>query len=116
MIFTGRPDLSARSTACPEIIDGFFLSAEPTACLGLNHPDVRMCRSEQALQRLDHVERALHRAAVNRDAAFFRHGDDAIGLDVHVLLVSGPVSSFDDDVRSVQGAFDVTLDDAQILE
>ena len=108
MILTGRPDLSASSAAWPAIIDGY-------SSLPPNPPPVSVCTTrtfvvvaEQALERLVHVERTLDRA-VDGDAAVFGHGDDAVRLDVDVLLMSGAVRAFDDDVGARERGVDVAF-------
>ena len=80
-----------------------------------DHPH-RAARPEQAAHRLDDVEGTLHRA-VDRDAAILRHGDHAVGLDVDVLLVAGPVGALDDhEVGAGQRGGGIALGDVDGLE
>ena len=81
----------------------FFLAAEAAAGLGLHDADLVARQAEQHHQRAVHVVRALHRAVDGDAVAIVRHavaghGDDAVGLDVELLLVPDPVLAFDDDV------------------
>ncbi len=74
-----------------------FLAAEAAAGLGLHDAQMAV-GTQQTAHRLDDVEGTLDRA-VDRDAVLLGYGDDAIGLDVDVLLVAGAVGAFDDPVR-----------------
>jgi hypothetical protein len=75
-----------------------FLAAEGSAGLGLDNATLFSREIEYQRERMDEVERTLHRAA---DGYAFGRGilcDDAIILDVELLLRSGPVLAFDDEV------------------
>src|ERR1700733_12442930 len=75
-----------------------FLAAEGSAGLGLDNATLFSREIEYQRERVDEVERTLHRAA---DGYTFGRGilcDDAIVLDVELLLRSCPVLAFDDEV------------------
>ena len=71
-----------------------LLPAEPAAGLGLHHAHVLDRVAQEDGERAVDVVGALNRA-VDRHAAVLGHGDDALGLDVDVLLVTGPVGALD---------------------
>ena len=75
-----------------------LLSAEAAAGFGLDHSDLLRRKTEQHGQRAMDVVGTLQRA-VQRDAAMLRHRDDAVRLDVELLLMTGAVLALDDDVR-----------------
>jgi len=53
---------------------------------------------------------------VERDAAFLGHGDDAVRLDVDVLLRAGRVRALDDHVGAREPALEVPLLDQDVFE
>ena len=98
-----------------------FLAAEAAAGLRLHDADLVARQPEQHHQRAVHVVRALHRS-VHGDPvdvvrhAVARHGDDAVRLDVELLLVPDPVLALDDDVGEREAVVDVPLLDGDRLE
>src|SRR5450756_1006828 len=56
------------------------------------------------------------RQSVHRHPAMFRHGNDAVGLDVGMLLVPDPILALDDLVRPREPGIDAALVDADRLE
>ena len=74
-----------------------LLAAESAAGFGLHDAHAIGRQTEQHGQRTVHVVRALHRP-VDGHAIVFGHGNHAVGLDVELLLMPGPVLAFDDDV------------------
>ncbi len=94
-----------------------FLAAEAAARLGLDDADFFFGQVEEFHQSLVDVVGALHRAAHGDPAFGARLGDDAVGLDVELLLRARAVLALDDDhfVR-VPNLFDVPLLDEEGLE
>jgi hypothetical protein len=91
----------------------FFLPAEAAASLGLNDTDVVVWETEQHLERAVHVVRTLHRA-VERDACTAAsgasgYGNDAVGLDVELLLMTHAVLAGDDDVGGREALVEAPL-------
>ncbi len=76
-----------------------LLAAKGAAGLGLNHTHLVLGQIEDRHQRLVHVVRALQRAPHHDTALRAVLGDDAVVLNVEMLLRAGAVFAFDD-VRS----------------
>src|SRR3954451_1020509 len=74
----------------------FLLPAETATGLCLHNAD-RRAGAKQAFECFDRIEWTLHRAEY-RDAVILRNGDDAVWLDVDVLLMSRSIRSFHDNV------------------
>lgn len=94
-----------------------LLAAESAAGRRLHDARPHRIDAEHARQRLLHVVRTLHRALHEGDAA--RVGgerDDALGLDVHLLLRICAVRAFDHALRSREHAERVALVDRDLLE
>ena len=116
--FTGRPRLARDQRRVPgNHRRVLFLAAEAAAGFGLNHAHLVARQTEQHGQRPVHVVRALHRA-VDRDPAGISigHRDDAVGLDVELLLVTGAIFALDDEIGLRKPLVDVPLVDANGLE
>jgi hypothetical protein len=92
-----------------------FLAAEAAARLGLDDADVLDRAAEQHLERLQDVVGTLERA-IEREPRALRHGDDAVRLDVDVLLGAGRVRAFDHHVRAREAALQIPLLDQDVLE
>ena len=102
--------------ACPAMMDGY-------SSLPPNPPPVSVWmtrtfsggETEQDRQRAVDVVGALHRS-VERDPALLRNGDDAVGLDVELLLEPDAVLPLDDGVGLGEPAPQVPLGDLDRLE
>ena len=92
-----------------------FLAAESAAGLGLNHPHAVGRQLQRDRERTMHVVRTLQRP-VHGHPALVRHGDDAIGLDVQLLLMPGSILALDDDGGVGQASLDRALGDRDRLE
>jgi hypothetical protein len=92
-----------------------LLAPESAAGLCLDDPHLVAGQPEEHPERPVDVVRALERA-VDGDAAVLRHRDDAVRLDVELLLVSGAVFPLDDDVRRGEAAPELPLLDHDLLE
>ena len=93
----------------------FLLPAEPAAGLGLHHTHVLDRVTQENEERAMDVVRALNRA-VDRHAAVLGHGDDALRLDVDVLLVTGPVRSLDHVGGGGETRVEIALLDEDVFE
>ncbi len=96
-----------------------LLAAETTAGRGLHDAHALARLAEEARERRHDVERTLHRAAHLADAAarrVRRKGDDAVVLDVGLLLMAAAVGPGDDVVGERKGAHQLALVDLVLLE
>jgi len=75
-----------------------LLSAEGSASLHLNDPDLIHPDPENSGDGLLHVEGTLHRAINLHAAVRRRHGHHTLGLDVGMFLIGRPVSVFYDHI------------------
>ena len=75
-----------------------FLAAEGSAGLGLDDAALFGGEVEDELEGVDEVVGALHRAADGYAGFGIVFGDDAVVFDVELLLRSGSVLAFDDEV------------------
>ena len=89
--------------------------AEAAARFGLDDPDLLRRETEQHGQRAMDVVGTLQRP-VQRDAAIFRNRDDAVRLDVELLLVTGAVLALDDQIRLGHSLVEPPLLDGDGLE
>jgi hypothetical protein len=62
------------------------------------------------------VVRTLHRAVDGHAAVGSRHRDNAIRLDVELLLVSHSVLTFDNEISHGEATVDVSFIDGNLLE
>ena len=92
-----------------------LLAAEAPARLRLDDAHLLVGKAQQPHQGLVHVVRALERA-VDRHPVGGRDGDDAVRLDVDVLLAAGAVLALDHEVGLGEAAGEVALLDRDLLE
>ena len=92
-----------------------LLAAEPAARLLLDDDDAGAVEAERALQRRVDVVRALERAVDDHPAVVARDRDHRLGLQVQLLLVTGPVGSLEHQVGAREARLQVTLDDLERL-
>ena len=93
-----------------------LLAAEGAAGGRLAHHDAVAVQAQGALHRVVDVVGTLQRAEDLDAAVGARRGDDALGLEVHVLLVAGEIGALDDRGGRGEGgvgvaAVDVVLGD-----
>ena len=93
-----------------------FLAAEAAAGFGLHDAHFVVGQTEQHLQRAVHVVRTLHRSVHRYGVVRPRHGDDAVGLDVQLLLMTGSILALDDHIGAREAFRDVALHDRGVLE
>ena len=93
-----------------------FLAAEAAAGFGLDDAKLVVGQIEQHLERPMHVVGTLHRPVHRHLAVRPRHRDDAVGLDVELLLEPDAVLAFDDGVGRGKTAREVALFDHDFLE
>ena len=94
----------------------FLFAAKTSAGFGLDDADPVIRQIEQDLQRPVHVVGTLQRPEHRDAAAGPRDGDDAVWLDVQLLLMAGPVLALDDDVGEAEAGVEVSLVDGDLLE
>ncbi len=92
-----------------------LLAAESAAGLGLDDADLLLRQVEEHPEGPVDVVRTLERA-VNGDPAVLRDRDDAVRLDVELLLQPDAVLPLDDAVRLGEAAAEVPLLDHDFLE
>ena len=94
----------------------FLLAAEAAARLRLHYAHLVIAKAEQHFQRAVDVVGTLHRA-IDRDAAVrLRNGDDAVRLDVELLLMAGPILAFHDEVGGGKSLREAAFFDRDGLE
>ena len=97
----------------------FFLAAESAAGLGLNDTDLLVRQPHHDLDRAVHVVGTLHRS-VDRDAWIHAggigNGNDAVRLDVQLLLETDAVLAFDKKRRRRQRRGGIPLVDRDRFE
>ena len=105
--FTGFP--GEKSGVAGEHGGIFFLAAEAAAGFGLHDADALFGEAEKADERFVNVVGTLERAPNGDAIGGIGAGDDALRLDVELLLRAGFVIAIDDEICGAPGGVHVSL-------